>query len=538
MWDNGSNMDLLSRKSGSIFNKDHDSPYRKLKVRGIVGRPISYIVIIVLVLGVALTLLNIYELNKMREDYAAHIQAPVVEAKEGKYGTKQHIVWVEGKNKHTGYLKHVFDVFDRIGYAAGDGESDWDVLWSHEYPFEILSKKISNIKPHQRINHFPGSGYITNKVYLATTNSSFIPLAFKIPSEKKKFLDYTQKHPDKMWVQKKNTHRGIQIKKTTELDLENEGSFVQLYVDNPFLIDDRKFDIGIYAIITSIDPLRVYIVDDEALFRFCSRNYYPFDPADTKKYVVDDDYTPMWQMPSLLKYFTDMEYSFKESFNMYLRSKGLNYEKVWDDVRSTVATVAIQKEEKFIQTLQKYKNSRNFFEMMRFDVVLDENLNVYLMEVNMSPNLSSAHFPPNARLYEHVIFNLLSLVGVARSVTNSFENSSEDERAMVSSNKDITVFSDWCSSPQCVSNCKPQLCQLCHPCLTLELKKILKAAFQEHRDKRGCRRVFPSLNMTQNEAREWKPDKADETFSKLNAKNKVMYMWFVGKCQQDQGWCI
>jgi len=27
-------------------------------------------------------------------------------------------------------------------------------------------------------------------------------------------------------------------------------------------------------------------------------------------------------MPSLLKYFTDMEYSFTESFNMYLRSKG------------------------------------------------------------------------------------------------------------------------------------------------------------------------------------------------------------------------
>lgn len=30
---------------------------------------------------------------------------------------------------------------------------------------------------------------------------------------------------------------------------------------------NRKFDIGIYAIITSIDPLRVYIVDDEALYR-------------------------------------------------------------------------------------------------------------------------------------------------------------------------------------------------------------------------------------------------------------------------------
>jgi len=46
----------------------------------------------------------------------------------------------------------VFAVFDRIGYAEGDGESDWDVLWSHEYPFEIFSKKISNLKPHQKVN--------------------------------------------------------------------------------------------------------------------------------------------------------------------------------------------------------------------------------------------------------------------------------------------------------------------------------------------------------------------------------------------------
>lgn len=33
----------------------------------------------------------------MKTDYASHVQ-PSVEAKEGKYGTKQHIVWVEGKH--------------------------------------------------------------------------------------------------------------------------------------------------------------------------------------------------------------------------------------------------------------------------------------------------------------------------------------------------------------------------------------------------------------------------------------------------------
>ena len=56
----------------------------------------------------------------------------------------------------------------------------------------------------------------------------------------------------------------------TELDL-NKGSddhFVQEYIANPLLIDKRKFDIGLYTVLTSIDPLRVYVYDQEVLIRY------------------------------------------------------------------------------------------------------------------------------------------------------------------------------------------------------------------------------------------------------------------------------
>jgi tubulin monoglycylase TTLL15 len=42
----------------------------------------------------------------------------------------------------------------------------------------------------------------------------------------------------------------------TDLDLSQEGSFVQEFVHNPLLIDGYKFDIGIYTTLTSVDPLR------------------------------------------------------------------------------------------------------------------------------------------------------------------------------------------------------------------------------------------------------------------------------------------
>lgn len=54
--------------------------------------------------------------------------------------------------------------------------------------------------------------------------------------------------------------------------------------------------------------------------------------------------------------------------------------------------------------------------MMRFDLIVDDNLRVYLMEANMSPNLSSAHFLQNQLLYEQVIYSLMNLVGIGSTL--------------------------------------------------------------------------------------------------------------------------
>ncbi|XP_067680805.1 probable tubulin polyglutamylase ttll-15 isoform X1 [Haliotis asinina] len=496
-----------------------------------------YIVGVILFLGIILTVLNIYELHKMKEDHSIlHSGLIVPEGRDGKSVYKQPVVWVAAKRIETGYLKHVFNVFERVGYVTGSQESDWDVLWSHDYPFIAFAKSLSNLKPHQRVNHFPGSGYITNKASLASTKMQFIPRAFKVPYDKDKFRAYAKDHPGTKWVQKSNNHRGIEIKDIKDLDLTQEGTFVQEYVAKPFLVDGRKFDIGVYTILTSIDPLRLYIVEGDALFRFCVKDYYPFDYHVLEKYVVKDDYTPMWKLPSLKKMYEDMNYSFINTFNAYLQKKGLNYKKVWDDIRSAILTVYKDKEAKLVEASNKYKSTRNFFEMVRFDFVLDEDLNVYLMEANMSPNLSSLHFAQNKRLYEHVIFNLLGLVGLIHPTANNFYSSSDDELAMQVSDKDISVFPDVCSSSRCHNHCNNLECKLCSECLTTEWHLQLKLAYLEHVRRGSCRRLFPEP-MNQTEAQLWKPGKEPASFSKLTDKNKLISLWFMGKCQMDSAFC-
>ena len=48
--------------------------------------------------------------------------------------------------------------------------------------------------------------------------------------------------------------------------------------------------------ITSMDPLRIYVFEGDVLLRFCPEKYHPFDAANRDKYVVHDDYRPTWKV--------------------------------------------------------------------------------------------------------------------------------------------------------------------------------------------------------------------------------------------------
>ena len=69
-------------------------------------------------------------------------------------------------------------------------------------------------------------------------------------------------------MQKSNSHRDIRIRSVSAADLETNGTFFQEYIGRPLLVDGHKFDIGVYTVMTSLDPLRVYVYWGDVLLRW------------------------------------------------------------------------------------------------------------------------------------------------------------------------------------------------------------------------------------------------------------------------------
>lgn len=483
-------------------------------------------------------------------------------------------------NMDAGYLDHVIGAMIKFGHKLSftgtmtplksEDLDQYNLIWTHDYPFTTIKK----LKPLQRINHFPGTGFITNKMTLSTTpRLPHVLKAFKLPMEKDRFLAHIKENPGKTWIQKSSSHRGITIEQEHTVNLNGESeTLVQEYMSNPLLIDGKKFDIGIYAVLTSVEPLRVYIYDAESLLRFCADPYIDaktgkFNASNLDSYVVGDDYTPIWLMPSLLRYYVGTNLSMKETLNSYLRRFNKDGQKIWQQIEETIARVYKMKEQHLARMSRMYQQANNyndtsvegslnqFFEMVRFDFIVDEDLNVFLMEANMSPNLSSRHFPPNRLLYEQVLQSYFSLVGLTEFAqqhltqlpvhhldgqlsmpSDSIKSASSERRYGLDgiiSEKELSVYEDLCVSDECHMRCHEQDCKLCYFCLSDPDKLHLRRAIYEQYFKWNFKRLLPSTRDSDLELQLVHPDTREE---KLDS-NYIHVQWFRGKCVTDSRFC-
>lgn len=158
---------------------------------------------------------------------------------------------------------------------------------------------------------------------------------------------------------------------------------VQQYITNPLLIGGYKFDLRLYAVCPSLQPLTIYIYQ-EGLVRFATEQY-DLSSLDNQfshltntsinkhgpSYAADKAYVGVgckWTLTQLRQYFHQNE---------------VDDRKLWSDIIGIVVMTLI------MQALQADAPTANCFELYGFDIIIDENLKPWLLEVNYSPSLAS-----------------------------------------------------------------------------------------------------------------------------------------------------
>ena len=183
---------------------------------------------------------------------------------------------------------------------------------------------------------------------------------------------------------------------------------------------DYKFDLRLYVAVTSFEPLRAYIYD-EGLARF-STVKYTNDHADQPSHLSNpfmhltnysinkksSDFVPnqdasqdgegtKWSLSALRR---------------RLAQSGIDVPALFAKIDALVLKTLIAVEPSVVAATRRYCHHRNScFEMVGFDVLIDENLKPWLIEVNLSPSLA-ADSPIDLKLKTQMLASLFTLVGL------------------------------------------------------------------------------------------------------------------------------
>ncbi|XP_076784722.1 tubulin polyglutamylase TTLL11 isoform X1 [Arvicanthis niloticus] len=195
--------------------------------------------------------------------------------------------------------------------------------------------------------------------------------------------------------------------------LHNRPAVVQEYIRKPLLIDKLKFDIRLYVLLKSLDPLEIYIAKD-GLSRFCTEPYQEPNPQNLHHVFMHLTNYSLNIHSGKFVHSDSASTGSKRTFSSILcrlSSKGVDIKKVWSDIISLVikTVIALTPELKvFYQSdIPTGRPGPTCFQILGFDIILMKNLKPMLLEVNANPSMRIEH---EYELSPGVFENIPSLV--------------------------------------------------------------------------------------------------------------------------------
>ena len=279
-----------------------------------------------------------------------------------------------------------------VKYALRSSNIQWNP--NNKNAVLVWADTIRQLKPFQVINRIPWTQTMCRKVPFALLlqraalyfpdEYNFLPKTYILPNQFEMFKEALKKH-DRTHIYKPDKGslgQGIKIihPNDNSFGIPNGLAIAQEYVDS-YVIDDRKFDLRIYALISSLDPLSIYVFRD-GVARFCTESV----SEDSKFSLLTNTAVNSKNPHAIPEKMTRM---IVDVFN-YIKSTGGDIDKLWNDIDNVIVLSIISG----INYLRKNANEQcpgyginRCFQIIGFDILLDKNLKPYILEINYRPSL-------------------------------------------------------------------------------------------------------------------------------------------------------
>ena len=178
------------------------------------------------------------------------------------------------------------------------------------------------------------------------------------------------------------------------------------YVNNPLLINNKKFDLRIYVYVPCLDPLTVYI-NKEGLVRFAS---LPYDNESlSNQYVHLTNYSINRYAEREGMAGGPVDKWTLAQFWKHLDSIGGDSEAMKKQIEVMVIKTLISCES-YLRDHMKHNNieMNTCHELFGFDILIDDDMRAHLLEVNISPSLQ-AHTEVDKRVKWPLVQDVLNM---------------------------------------------------------------------------------------------------------------------------------
>lgn len=440
-------------------------------------------------------------------------------------------------------------------YRIRQESQRWVLLWSIHPPPEVL-RALTKV---QKTNHFPGSCHMGRKDLMWKNLHkmqrrfgqpyNIMPRGFVLPKNLAAWDIARSQRPDTLWIWKpcrQSCGRGIRVlngamPQEEAKELARKRGIVHKYVHNPLLIDGYKFDLRVYVVVISYDPLKIYI-NEEGLVRLATEKYSASVDTLESRTMHLTNYSVNKMSPAFVQNTDgrdggaaklseegenpeeDEPRAFKLTFaelRANLEARGLDYDAMWSRTKDLVIKTLIaveaplsaewsrgldQEEEGWAAMGPGGANRSSCFEIYGFDVLVDSVMKPWLLEVNICPSLSSGS-PMDKRIKTKLVADTLTLVGLRPPAclwgrTNSTGKRLSDEEAdeAAASAKEALTLSQYSKEALEARAARLLACESAGEAVALfeqpEWDAVMDA-YEEDMRSGGLVRIFPAENAGQ-----------------------------------------